>query len=90
MLGIRITYSHDSTVPPSPEVLRQGVRRVTDRTGLAIEHVWVGADAGRCHVVLFLRGTEVIEAVAACRALARTLEEGTFGIRFLGCAPVLP
>jgi hypothetical protein len=90
VLGIRITYTHNGAVPPSPEVLRQGVLGVTDRTGLAVEHLWVGADDGRCHVVLFLRDTEVDAALATCRALARTIEECTAGIRFLGCAPVLP
>ncbi|MEV5716995.1 hypothetical protein AB0L41_24140 [Amycolatopsis mediterranei] len=90
MFGISITYSYDGVVPPSPEVLGQEVLRVADRVELAVEHHWVSTGAGRCHVVLFLRGAQVAEAAAACLAFAGAFGSSNFGFRFLGCTPISP
>jgi hypothetical protein len=88
VFGVRITYAHDSVVPPSPEVLRQGVVRVADRVALAVEHVWVSTDTGRCHVVLFLPGVRAADALAACLAFAGELGVCNTGFRLLCCVPV--
>jgi hypothetical protein len=88
VFAVRITYSCDNAVPPSPEVLRQGVVHVADRVELAVEHVWVSTDTGRCHVVLFLRGIQAAETLAACLAFAGELGVSNAGFRLLHCAPV--
>jgi hypothetical protein len=88
VFGMRITYSHDGAVPPSPEVLRQGVVRIADRVELAVEHIWVSTGAGRCHVVLFLRGAQAAETLAACLAFAGAFGVSNSGFRLLGCVPM--
>lgn len=90
MLGIRITFSHRSAVPPSAEVLEQGVRRAAVAKGLAVEHLWVAVIGGESHAVVFLRTELLAEALAAGAGLAREIEVDIPGIRFTACAPVTP